>query len=274
MQNLLYFLFRYGYVFLFICLEIVCFNLIVRYNSQQKETFLKSSNAVTGWIYQHYNSVRQYFSLGDIAHQLAWENARLRNQQGAFQALTLEGNTTLDSNSFQQYELLPARIINNRITGLDNYFTILGGREAGMEIGQGVIIENGIVGILTDVSTHYARGISILNRDSRISASIERNNFFGNLYWEGGNPRLAKLEDVPKHADVQVGDKLITSGFSAIFPKGLKVGTIVDFSLNDGSNFYDINVQLSVDIANAHYVYVVKNLFAREQLILETDRRP
>jgi len=274
MQNLLYFLFRYGYVFLFVFLEIVCFNLIVRYNSQQKETFLKSSNAVTGWIYQNYNSVRQYFSLSDIAHQLATENASLRNQQGAFKALTLAGNTSLDSNAYQQYELLAARVINNRVTGLDNYFTILGGQKVGMEVGQGVISKGGIIGIITDVSTHYARGISILNRDSRVSVSVERNHFFGNLYWEGGNPLTTKLGDVPKHADLQIGDQIVTSGFSSIFPQGLRVGTITDFSLDDGSNFYDIDLRLSVDIAKTHFVYVVKNLLAQEQLILEGDRSP
>ncbi len=269
MQNLLHFLFKYGYFVLFIFLEIVCFNLIVRYNEAQRQTFLQSSNAVTGWIYSHYQSVKQYFRLSDVAHQLAAENADLRKQQGTFKTTLLPGSTSLDSNAYQQYELQAARVINNSVTALDNYFTLEGGRDVGFDVGMGVIDEHGVVGILTGVSNNYARGISVLNRACRVSVAIARNHFIGNLYWEGGNPLRAKVGDVPKHADLQIGDRVITSGFSAIFPEGLSVGEVIDFSLNDGSNFYSIDVRLSNDISKLHYVYVVKNLLSTDQLSIE-----
>ncbi len=270
MQNLLYFLFRYGYVILFICLEILCFTLIVRFNPHQSQIFVKSSNNVAGWIYDHYSSVTQYFGLSSMSRELAEENALLRrdiidNQLQSSGAVHLKQDTASD----YQYEILPARVINNRITGLDNFFTLNAGSDRGLSVGQGVIDGKGVVGILTDVNEKYARGISILNRDCRISVAIERNHFFGTLFWEGGNPGMAKMGDVPKHADLRIGDKVVTSGFSAVFPAGIHVGEVTGFDLTDGSNFYDIDIRLSTDMASLQYVYVIRNLFSEEQRKLE-----
>ena len=78
MQNLLYFLYRYGYIILFVLLEIVCFSLVVRFNSHQSGIYLRSSSSVAGWIYDHYSSVVQYWGLTRVATELAEENAWLR----------------------------------------------------------------------------------------------------------------------------------------------------------------------------------------------------
>ena len=82
---------------------------------------------------------------------------------------------------------------------------------------------------------------------------------------------MVRLGDIPKHADLEVGDEIVTSGYSAIFPQGLPLGKIVDFSLSDGSNFYEIDVELSNDLSNLNYVYVVRNLLKGEQIQLQGD---
>jgi rod shape-determining protein MreC len=272
MQNVLYFLFRYGYVLVFIFLEVFCFNLVVRYNPHQNSLFLKSSNYLSGWMLDKYESLSQYIGLTKVASSLAEENARLRTQLPNFKHISSNRvDTAVDSTTRQQYELIAAKVIGNNITGLDNYVTINEGLDKGIRKGMGIIQDNGVVGIVTDVNQKFARAVSMLNRDCKISVAVAKNNFFGTLYWPGGDPRFAKLGDIPKHATLNVGDQLITSGYSAIFPRGVVVGHITDFSVNGGSNFYDINVRLSNDLSRVNYVFVIRNLFSLEQLELQEE---
>lgn len=273
MQNILFFLYRYGYVLLFLLLQIFCINLVVRFNPHQSTIFIKSSGSVSGWVLEKYDSVVQFFNLSEVAAKLADENARLRTQAMTFQEIYGPASTHTDSNLTQQYTMIAAKVINNSIAGLDNYFTLNVGARDGIEEGLGVIQTDGIMGVIIDVSQRYSRGISLLHRDSKISVSIQRNHFFGTLSWSGGDPKKAKLSDIPKHADLVVGDLIVTSGFSALFPQGITVGKITNFELRQGSNFYDIDVELSNDLSHAHYVYVIKNLYAREQLDLEDQSK-
>ncbi|MBK8502265.1 MAG: rod shape-determining protein MreC [Saprospiraceae bacterium] len=263
------FLYRYGYVLLFLLLQIFCLNLVVRFNPHQNSIFLKSSGALSGWILEKYDNVFQFFHLAKVADQLAQENANLRTQALTFQEIYGPASTHIDSNLTQQYTLVAARVINNSIANLDNYFTLNVGERDGIQKGMGVIQTNGIMGVITDVSQRYSRGISLLHRDSKISVALQRNHFFGTLFWPGGNPQRAKLSDVPKHADLVIGDPIVTSGFSALFPQGIAIGKILNFELKQGSNFYDIDIELSNDLAQAHYVYVIKNLYAKQQSQLE-----
>ncbi|MCB0667806.1 MAG: rod shape-determining protein MreC [Saprospiraceae bacterium] len=271
MQNILFFLYRYGYVLLFLLLQVFCVNLVVRFNPYQKDIFIKSSGAVSGWLLDKYDGVVQFFNLSNVAEDLAEENARLRTQALTFQEIYGPASSHSDSNRTQQYTMIAAKVINNSIAKLDNYFTLNVGARDGIESGLGVIQTDGIMGVITDVSNRYSRGISLLHRDLKISVSIQRNNFFGTLSWTGGDPKKAKLGDIPKHADLAPGDVIVTSGFSALFPQGITVGKITNFELKQGSNFYDIDVELTNDLSQAHYVYVIKNLHAREQIELESQ---
>lgn len=272
MQNLLYFLYKYGYVLTFLALEVLCLNLVVRYNPHQNRLFVKSSSVVSGWILNKYSGITQYFGLSHVANDLASENALLLQRQlNARTDVAISGEKIYDSLHVQQYELVSARVINNSITGLDNYVTLNKGRLHGLTPGMGIVQRDGIIGITTDVTQHYARAISLLNRNLRVSAAIASSGFFGTLYWTGGDPRKVKLGDIPKHADLQIGDVIVTSGYGAIFPQGLRLGTVTDFNLEDGSNFYDIDVALINDLSHIEYVYVVKNLLKAEQLLLQAD---
>ncbi len=270
MQNILYLLYRYGYVILFVILQILCINLVISFNSHQNTIFIKSSNSMSGWLLDRYEGVVQFFNLSKVAGELASQNAALQTKVLNIEDIYSPVSSHIDSNGTQKYQLIAARVINNSVANLDNFFTLNVGKRDGVDNGMGVIQPDGVMGVLVDVGARYSKGISLLNRDSKISVAVERNHFFGTLSWPGGDPKKAILSDVAKHADLVEGDGLVTSGYSALFPEGLKVGKITSFSLKQGSNFYDIKVELSNDISTAHYVYVVKNLHAFEQMNIDT----
>ena len=133
-----------------------------------------------------------------------------------------------------------------------------------------VIGEEGIVGIVLESSPNFATVLPIINPDFRLSAKIRKNNFSGILLWDGSSSRQAVLNEIPYHVDVQVGDTIITSGFSAIFPEGLHVGTVSEFTLQEG-NFYNIRIDLGTDFSTLFHVNVINNFLQEEQLKLEEN---
>lgn len=270
MQNLLQFLFRHGVFFLFLLLEAICLYLVVWSNEKQHQIFLASSNRITGKLYEKTDEFIEYWKLKESVDSLARENARLRKLLYSVKSgQKVEAEGTFDSSFLEQYSIVPARVINNSVSSIKNYITLDKGTADGIRPGMGVIDERGIVGIINDVSTSFAKVLSILHSDAMISASIKRNHYFGSLVWKGFNPRMMVLEAVPKHAEIFVGDTIQTSGFSRIFPKGLMIGTVERFYIEKGSNFYTVDVRLVNDLSNVQQVYVISNALKEEQAELE-----
>lgn len=273
MRNLILLLLRYGGFITFIVLELICLFLIVRYNRTQREIFFNSSNIFSGTLYKQVDDVTQYWNLTATADSLAAENARLRAQ---IQNIEKIYNTNIDSleletDSLAQYNYIAARVINNSTTRNNNILTIEKGAVDGIVSRQGVINDKGVVGVVKSVNNRYSTVLSVLHRQVRLSVAVKKSNFIGTLAWRGNDPTIVKMEDVPKHAQLEVGDTIITSGYTTRFPRGIMVGLINNIDLDLGSNFYDIDVKLSNDLNNVKYVYAINNNFRKEQEVLEQD---
>jgi rod shape-determining protein MreC len=138
---------------------------------------------------------------------------------------------------------------------------------------MGVISSSGVVGIVKDVSPHYCTVMSVLHKNTQISTGFKNSNYFGSLIWDGKNSRVATLMEIAKHVRFNKGDTLVTTVYSAIFPKGVLVGTIAGWELRPGDNFYKIDVLLSTNFSNLSHVYIVDNLLKQEQWELEEASR-
>ncbi len=88
------------------------------------------------------------------------------------------------------------------------------------------------------------------------------------MFWDGKDPNILQITDIPRQAIIKVGDTIISGGKSAIFPEGIIVGVIKDFKF-ENNQFLEINVTLFNDMSSLGYVQVVKNLQKKEQLNLE-----
>lgn len=260
MNNLLLFIFRYSAFLLFVLLEIVALILIVRYNEDQRTIFLNSSTVFSGKFYKMADKAYKYGHLQIIADSLADENAKLKaevfNMERTLQHLS-NSEKPIDSCILETFKIISASVINNSINQRNNHFTIDRGTDDGVRNGMGVISPHGIAGIVEDVNGHYATAISVLHSAARISSSIKRNNFFGSLVWKATSPEYMILEAIPRQADIFIGDTIITSGYSFIYPRGIFIGTVHRFWTEGGSNYYTIEVKLQEDIARLDRVYVV-----------------
>lgn len=275
MRNLLQFFLRFGGLLLFLLLEGVCFYLIVQFNQKQKQIYFSSAGALIGGFYERYDNTVDYLNLKDQIKSLMEENARLRRQlpNASFSDdIELDTIDTYEDDSLvQRYVYIPAKVINNSITSNNNLLTLDQGRRKGIEPHMGVVGRNGLVGIVWNVRDRYSSVMSLLHRQTRISAAIRSTNYFGSLVWKGSNPQYMQLDAIPKHAVVNKGDTIQTSGYS-IFPEGIMIGTVEERTIDPGDNFYTIRVKLINDMSKSKHAYVVKDLLGDElQKLKEED---
>ncbi len=273
MRELLKLFVKYSFFLTFLFFEGISIFLIFQNNSFQKSFFINSSRNITGYLYKNLQGYKEYFKLKEINYQLSQENIRLRSEifnKNFLSYTDIEHSEFSDPVYEDKYEYKLARVINNSIHKQYNYITLDAGKQDGLTSDMAVVSENGVVGVIINVSDHYSLVLPILNRYFRLSAKIKRNNYFGILEWEGTKYNQVTLREIPIHADVNIGDIIVTSGFSSIFPEGIIVGRIKEAKKGD-SNFYDIIVELASDFANLYYVNVIKNRLQEEQILLENN---
>lgn len=267
MRGLFRFLARNYFILLFLLLEAVSIGLLVNYNNFQRAKFFNSSNSLIASIYENYNAVTSFFYLQKTNADLAAENARLRTMLEQYKQATIPVDSlqqtaevvTEPDSTERRYDFLPARVINNSFVRQYNYITINKGSDDGVKTDMGIIGPNGVVGIVTSVTKHYATGPTILNKRWKVSAKIKNSNYFGSLAWDGLDPKYANLNEIPFHVQMAVGDTIVTSGFSDVFPEGIPVGIIETFDHASGRNFFAIKVKLLTNFANLSYVEIVND---------------
>ena len=276
MHNLTEFLAKHNHWFVFLVLEVVSMVLLFRYNSYQGSVWFSSANAVTGKVYEWDSAVESYFSLSGVNSQLTQRNAFLEQQvrmlDDSIARLTRSQEAAVTRLSsmvpFQGCRLIPAKVVANMVNRYDNLITIDKGSADGVKRDMGVVCGMGVVGIVYLVSEHYSIVIPALNSHSNISCTIQRRGYFGYLRWRGGSSQLAYLEDVPRHAHFKLGDNVVTSGYSSVFPPGVMVGKVLHvFNSADGLS-YRVQVKLSTDFARLRDVCLVDDSALLERIDL------
>jgi len=274
MRTLIRFLLTFKTLFLFLILQIISLILIIDHNQFQRSRFLNSSNVVIGTIYQFSNSVSEYFKLKTINDNLAGENTELRDKLYAYENelnfIKQDSNYLARENRAleKSYTFITAKVINASFNKYRNYVTLDKGAKDGIRPEMGVINESGVIGIVSSVSDHFSVVLPILNPSSRISAKIKHKSQTGSLVWDGKDARRVLLEEVPLYISIEVGDTVVTSGYSSIFPEGINMG-VVRFFQKENDNFYFIEVDLFTNFNRLSYVDVIDYKNAEEQRELE-----
>lgn len=254
MQNILLLFARFGTHISFIFFTIISFFLIINYNQSQKAIFINSSNYYSNKIDSKTSKWQSYLSLQEVNDSLSRHNAELLEK---FINLTSTQEIAQDSN--KRYELLPARIIRKSYNLRNNHFTLDKGTLNGVQKDMGVISENGILGIVRNVSPHYAHVVSVLNSQARISCTVKPYAYSASLVWKDLDAEHMTLESIPKHVKISVGDTVTTNGYSTIFPANIDVGAIESFKVDGGSSYFEIKVKLFNNIPNASNGFVIVN---------------
>lgn len=272
MRNLIDFIKKYNHWFFFVLLEAVSLVLLFRFNSYQGSVFFSSANVVTGKVYEWDSAVRTFFSLTKINQQLSTRNLYLEQMVDRLSKAVVK--QTSDSSYVERtqlqilnnYKLIPAKVISNSISRTDNLITLDKGSADGVRKDMGVACGMGVVGVVYMVSEHYSVVIPVLNTKSNISVAIKKRGYYGHLTWTGGASNKAFVTDIPRHAHFRIGDVIVTSGYSSIFPPGIIVGQVLHvYNSADGLS-YRVQVHLSTDFGNLRDVSVIDNSVMEERI--------
>ena len=272
LNNLFDFILRYISWFVFLICEIISLVLLFTYNNYQGSIWMSSANAVSGKVYEVNAGVEQYFSLTDINEQLSKRNLYLeqRVQDLSSQIAAKTGDSALmkleNYQLMKKFNLIPAKVVSNSIDKRDNLITIDKGEVDGVREDMGVACGYGVVGIVFMTGRHYSVVMPILNSNSSISCTINKRGYFGYLHWTGGNSRVAFMDEVPRHAHFNLYDKVVTSGYSSVFPPGIEIGKIIHvYNSSDGLS-YRCMVELSTNFAKLRDVSVIDDAQMKERI--------
>ena len=230
-------------------------------NSFQQSKFLYIASDVVGDIYLLRSGVQEYFSLKQQNEQLTKENKQLHEQLLRERAQKLEqlSKDPILLYSPEQYAVYRAEVIKNSYHLSKNYLIIDKGLRDSIREDMGVVSPRGIVGIIDKATTRYASVQSVLNTRSKISATHKKSGYYGTLSWDGKDPTIVQLTDIPSLAPISVGDSIVTAGHSSIFPKGIPIGRVLSVNANTRDNSLLSQVKLFTDMQQLQHVYIIKN---------------
>ena len=265
MHNLLRFIKLNQFLLLFILIEIISITLLIQNNNYQANKIITFSTKYTSVIYNYKSALSDYLSLKETNNYLKEENAKLYT-------LLKKNEHFIDSTLIinKKFNYIATKVINNSIKNRNNFITLNKGRRHGIKNGMGVITNKGVIGIVHSVSNNYALVLSLLHKKSATGIFLKKNMHTGILKWKGADYRTVMINDLPTHIPLSYGDTIITNSYSNIYPEGINIGTITNFTRTE-YGFYKVNVSLFEDFNNLKYVYVVYSNQSNEQIILEKN---
>jgi rod shape-determining protein MreC len=270
MKNLLNFLYKNNFFFVFLFLEFICFIILIKNNGYQGSSLLNSSNKVSAKVYEVEANTKEYLLLRDENERLAKMNTFLLNRiKLGYAAIPLKTYKIHDTLYKQEYEFMSGKAINSSVNKRNNYLTLNIGSLQGVTHDMAVITSDGIIGIVKDVSPNFSSAMSILHKDVRVNCQLKKDGTYGPLIWDGSDYRFSNLTDIPTHAKIKKGDTVITSSLSGIFPEGILVGFVDSYEQRANESFYTVKVRLSADFKKVNHVSVIKYNHKTERDSLE-----
>lgn len=269
MQKLFEFFTRYQRFILFLALELISLWLLVNHNKYQRSWYYTFSTNMTSGINKTQSNISGYFNLKETNEDLANQNAALVSEiqkyKNQLEDFKLSKNTAIQ---YSDFDYLAAKVIKNSVYQDNNYILLNKGRIHGIDEDMGVVSIDGIVGKVISVTDHYSTVQSFLHSKYEVSSQIKSSKLIGTATWKGGNIAKANLMYIPRHEHVVIQDTVITSGYNAIFPEGIIIGTIDKYSSPPNDMFLNIDLKLTTDFNKIQYVYVIRNRFKKERLEL------
>ncbi len=274
MKEIIKLILKYHFTIIIILLEIKSFSLIVMHNSYQRTVFSGYAASFFGSISAVVTDIDDYFYLKVTNEKLVAENTNLRSQiEELKKALPSKDRDSLwikNDSIDVDYVFRTAEMINSGFNKTKNYITIDKGQADGIRAEMAVCSSEGVVGVEERASKHYAKVIPLINTNLRVSAKIKKNGYYGSLQWDGDDYRYSYLNDIPFHVNAEVGDTIVTSGFSTIFPEGKLIGFVESVN-KETANFLSIKVKLATDFKRISDIYVIAYTKKQEQQQLEGE---
>ncbi len=233
-----------------------------------------ASMEITARVESNMSWVGRYVRALEENDALRQENILLSSQLARSREAQQENERLRLLLEFQQqtpHRLVPARIVEKEITKQRNFLTLNIGHQQGVVVGMGVVDDRGILGKVELVSEHYARVMSYLNMDFRVPAKLQSSNAMGIVRWEGTLRDQLLMEHVIKTEQVEVGDLVVSSGYSGVFPAGYPIGVVESYERQPGKNQLLIYLRPASSIDTGDHAFVVLETPDPERVEIEQE---
>ena len=274
MRNIFLFIRRYFTFIFFLLLQGLCIYLIVHYNQYHNAIGSIYMNEITGKVNEQYAKVDDFLALKKKNQELQKQNERLLNLMKLnFEIPDTTTKIVTDSipydtlGNHRKWIYQATKVVSNSVSTQNNFIVLGRGSKQQLKKDEGVIDpNNGVVGIVTDVSENYAVVMSLLHKDSKINALVKNDpNGGGTIVWDGKEPNYLSLINVRRSSKVAKGDTILTSGITTTFPYGLMIGTVDYVAADKSTNNYVIKVKSTANFYNLQYVYAIDN-YQRDEI--------
>ena len=271
MRNVFLFLRRYSVFIIFLVMQIIALSMLFTDNRFHNTVMGMLSDEVAGNINKRVDRAEEFLSLSEQNKKLREQNAKLLSllPSGTLlpdSAMEMVTDTfRLDSiKQYRQYQYLSAKVISNSVFLQQNYMVLHRGSNQGLEANMAVVGIDGVMGTIVHVSENMSLVMSLLNRQSKVIATLKKGSGLGEISWDGKDPRYLVLTKIPKTVVVKKGDTVVTSPYSDKFPPGLPIGIVQEVEQDQETNTYILLVKTAVNFYNVQHAYAVKNRLEEE----------
>ncbi len=212
-----------------------------------------------------------YFEDTPYVKKLEKTNAKLMLQVNTLREYALENNELKKLLSFKElnkFDVIHAKIVSRLVSKISGYFIIAKGRNDSIAVGMPVITDNGLVGIIYDITDNYSTVRTFENSLFNVAVKDQRSNVNGILNWNG---KSLIIKNVPTTYDVEVGDRIEVSELSSIIPPSIPVGIVADRETTVSGLLSNIIVKPFADLYLLKNVIVLKTVVSPELDSLEIN---
>lgn len=277
MRNIFLFLRRFSTFFTFLILQIVCLSIVFRFNKFHNAMGMTMANNITGKIHEQQSKIKGFFTLRQTADSLMKRNAEFQNAKPV-NLLPIDTTTkeiadyipidTLGNmKKILRFVYRPSTVIYNTTNDdKKNYMMLARGKDNGLATDMAVVgaETNAVVGKIIYADAKYSVVMTLLHKQSRVPAKLLGSGDNGTITWDGNNSRIVVLSRIPKSTTIKVGDSVLTSNSSDIFPENLLIGTIASFSEDKSTGNYSIKVKTTANFNQINYVNVIENTMQKD----------
>ena len=245
----------------FLLLEGVCVLLISKNSILQQTQLVLRLRQIQQIGWQRVERRRYANELESINEILFRENQQLLAQNQQLLELVSEQQYRDSAQMLEvqnRFQYIPAEVIRNETNRQHNVIFLNKGRADGVRPDMGVVTTRGIIGFVNGVSEHFCQVVSLLDIDRGITGTLAKSNTFGPVRWDGVRYNQVIMDEIPIHTTYAIGDTVVSSGYSQLFPKNIPIGTVASHKLIDGVS-HRLYLDLFEDFRSLHFVYIVYN---------------
>ena len=210
-----------------------------------------SLQTVGSWVPNPFAISRENKDLREENMLMTSELASLRHAKGENDELRKMLNLKIPAG----WKTLAADVVGKTTIGERNMLTLDVGSNSGVEKGMPVVSDGGLVGRVYAASGGFTVAEGLFNRSLRIAVKVSRTRIDGVLAWEGGDELVVR--NIPKALDVQIGDEIVTSEYSTLFPSDIPIGIVSRIVPEQNSLFRKVYAVPSAHPLRVEHCFVV-----------------